>query len=247
MSALHIAGLVKRFGALTATDDLNLSVAENELHAIIGPNGAGKSTLIGQITGEIQPNSGTITMFHTDVTRWSVPQRSLAGLARSFQITQLCQGFTAEDNVALAIQARQGSSFRFFADARKDRRLRDPARAALARVGLADRADRLVEELSHGEKRQLEIAITLAMTPRLILLDEPMAGMSHDESQKIVALLSSLKGTATIVLIEHDMDAVFALADRLSVLVSGRIIATGTAEEIRVNPDVRDAYLGGDA
>lgn len=246
MSALHIAGLVKRFGALKATDDLNLAVAERELHAIIGPNGAGKSTLIGQITGEITPNAGTITMFHTDVTGWNVPRRSLSGLARSFQITQLCQGFTAEDNVALAIQARQGSSFRFFADARRDRRLREPARAALERVGLADRAGRLVDELSHGEKRQLEIAITLAMEPRLILLDEPMAGMSHDESQKIVTLLSALKGAVTIMLVEHDMDAVFALADRISVLVAGRIIATGTADEVRANPDVRDAYLGGD-
>lgn len=247
MTALVLSGLVKRFGALLATYHLDFAVAENALHAIIGPNGAGKSTLIGQITGEITPDAGTVTVFGTDMTGWSVPQRSLAGLSRSFQITQLCAGFSAEDNVALAIQARQGHSFRFMADARRDKRLREPARAALARVGMADRADRLVDELSHGEKRQLEIAIALAMSPRLILLDEPMAGMSHDESQKIVTLLTALKGSVTIVLIEHDMDAVFALADRISVLVAGKIIATGTAAEVRANSAVRDAYLGEEA
>jgi branched-chain amino acid transport system ATP-binding protein len=244
MTALRLDRLTKTFGALRATDDLSLSVQENELHAIIGPNGAGKTTLIGQITGELRPNKGSIALFDRDITAWSGPTRALAGLARSFQITQLCHGFSAVDNVALAVQARQGHSFRFFRDARKDGALRDPARAALERVGLADRADTLVDEMSHGEKRQLELAIALAMEPKVLLLDEPMAGMGHEESAGIVRLLTGLKGKLTIVLIEHDMDAVFALADRISVLVTGAIIATGTAAEVRADEKVRKAYLG---
>lgn len=244
MTALRLDRLTKTFGALRATDDLSLSVQENELHAIIGPNGAGKTTLIGQITGELRPNKGSISLFDRDITAWSGPTRALAGLARSFQITQLCHGFSAEDNVALAVQARQGHSFRFFRDARKDKALRDPARAALERVGLAGRADTLVDEMSHGEKRQLELAIALAMEPKVLLLDEPMAGMGHEESAGIVRLLTGLKGKLTIVLIEHDMDAVFALADRISVLVTGAIIATGTAAEVRADEKVRKAYLG---
>ena len=244
MIALDLSHLAKTFGALRATDDLSLAVAENELHAIIGPNGAGKTTLIGQISGEITPDKGNMRLFGEDITGWSVPRRALAGLSRSFQITQLCHGFTAEDNVALAIQARQGHSFRFFGDARRDASLRKPARAALERVGMGAKADTPVEVLSHGEKRQLELAVALASAPRVMLLDEPMAGMGPEESERIVALLQSIKGEVTILLIEHDMDAVFALADRISVLVSGSIIKTGSGPEVRADPMVREAYLG---
>ena len=244
MSALELSGLAKRFGALRATDNLSLSVEENELRAIIGPNGAGKTTLISQIIGELRPDRGTISLFGRDITDWPVPRRALAGLARSFQITQLCAGFSAIDNVALAVQARQGHSFRFWKDARRDPALTEPALAAVEQVGLGARAETLVENLSHGEKRQLELAIALAMKPRVLLLDEPMAGMGHEESQRIVALLSGLKGKVTILLIEHDMDAVFSLADQISVLVTGTIICTGTAQVIRTDPAVRTAYLG---
>jgi len=244
MTALVLTGLAKSFGALRVTDGLDLTVEDGEVHAIIGPNGAGKTTLIGQITGEIVPDAGRISLFGADITGWSVPQRARAGLARCFQISQLCAGFTAEDNVALAVQAGQGHSFRFLRPARTDGRLRIPARAALERVGLAARADTPLEDLAHGEKRQLEIAVALAMQPRLLLLDEPMAGMGPEESAALVALLASLKGSLPMVLIEHDMDAVFSLADRISVLVSGRIIRTGTGEEVRGDPNVREAYLG---
>ncbi len=244
MIALDVKNLAKRFGALRATDDLSLQVPQNELHAIIGPNGAGKTTLIGQITGEITPDSGSISLFGKDITKWSVPRRSLAGLSRSFQITQLCHGFSAIDNVVLAVQARQGHSFRFFRNARSDSTLREPALAAIERVGLVAKAETLVENLSHGEKRQLEVAVALASNPGVLLLDEPMAGMGFEESERVVALLKGLKGSLTILLIEHDMDAVFALADRISVLVAGTIIKTGTAEEVRADREVRVAYLG---
>jgi branched-chain amino acid transport system ATP-binding protein len=243
-AALELASLSKSFGSLRATNDVSLAVPEGECHAIIGPNGAGKTTLIGQITGELAPDSGRVLLFGTDVTGWSVPRRALFGLARSFQITQLAQGFTALENTAFAVQARQGHSFRFFADARRDKRLRDPAMEALARVGLADRADRLSEELSHGERRQLELAVALAMQPRLLLLDEPMAGMGPEEGERMVGILRALKGSVTIVLVEHDMDAVFALADRVSVVVDGAILETGTPEQIRRDERVRAAYLG---
>ena len=244
MIALDLSHLAKTFGALRATDDLSLAVEENELHAIIGPNGAGKTTLIGQIIGEITPDKGMVRLFGEDITGWSVPRRSLAGLSRSFQITQLCHGFTAEDNVALAIQARQGHSFRFFGDARRDASLRKPAGAALDRVGMGAKAGTLVEVLSHGEKRQLELGVALASEPRVMLRGEPMAGMGPEESERIVKLLQSIKGEVTILLIEHDMDAVFALADRISVLVAGSIIKTGVGADVRSDPMVREAYLG---
>ncbi len=247
MSALVLDHVVKRFGALRAADDVSLAIEDKELHAIIGPNGAGKTTLIGLVTGELVPNGGRISMQGQDITDWTVPRRAQAGLARSFQITRLCEGFSAEDNVALAVQAKLGHSFRFLRNARKEPALREPARAALQRVDLLDRADRLVGELSHGEKRQLELAIALASEPRLLLLDEPMAGMGQEESQRMVALLAGLKGKITIVLIEHDMDAVFSLADRISVLVAGRVIKTGPAEAVRSDAAVRSAYLGGEA
>jgi branched-chain amino acid transport system ATP-binding protein len=244
--ALEVQHLCKLFGALKATDDLSLTVEDGELHAIIGPNGAGKSTLISQLSGQLLPDSGSIRLFGEDVTRLPMPQRVRRGIVRSFQITSLCREFTALTNVALAVQARAGHSFRFFGNAQDDPRLTMPAMDALERVGLADRAHVAAGHLAHGEQRQLELAIALAAAPRLLLLDEPMAGMGLDESMKVVELLRSLKGQYTIVLVEHDMDAVFALADRISVLVYGHCIASGSPEQIRKDPAVNDAYLGED-
>jgi len=241
---LKIEGLMKRFGGVVASDAIDLAVDAGELHAIIGPNGAGKTTLIGQLTGELSPNAGRIYFEDVDITALPVHRRSAMGLARSFQITSLFLDFTALDNVALAVQAHAGHSFHFWRDARSETGLRQPARAALERVGLAGRADVVCANLSHGEHRQLEIAMALATRPRMLLLDEPMAGMGPEESARMVEILRGLKRNLTILLIEHDMEAVFALADRISVLVYGRVIATGAPDEIRANPDVRSAYLG---
>jgi branched-chain amino acid transport system ATP-binding protein len=241
---LKVDGITKRYGGILASDGILLSVSDGELHAVIGPNGAGKTTLIGQLTGEVVPNSGTISFAGRDVTPLPVHERSMMGLARSFQITSLFSGFTALDNVALAVQAHAGHSFRFWKNARTEKELREPARATLDRVGLSHRADTVVSSMSHGEHRQLEIAMALATRPRMLLLDEPMAGMGPEESSRLVKTLLELKKQYTILLIEHDMDAVFALADRISVLVYGRVIATGLPDEIRANPDVRQAYLG---
>jgi branched-chain amino acid transport system ATP-binding protein len=241
---LRIEGLTKRFGGIVASDAVTLSIPQGELHAIIGPNGAGKTTLIGQLTGELSPQSGRISFAGHDITALPAWQRSLRGLARSFQITSLFLDFSALDNVALAVQAHAGHSFHFWRDARREIELREPARAALERVGLGTRADILVANMSHGEHRQLEIAMALATKPRMLLLDEPMAGMGVEESARMVALLRQLKHDLTVLLIEHDMDAVFALADRISVLVYGRIIASGEPAAIRANADVRRAYLG---
>ncbi len=244
---LSAEGLVKRFGGLLATDNVSIDVQPGEIHALIGPNGAGKTTLVSQLTGNLRPDAGTIRFAGRDVTRLPLHARVRLGLARSFQITAVLRDFTALDNVALAVQAHDGHSFRFLADVRTDRRLRDPARLGLEAVGLVARADTLASALSHGEQRQLEIAMALAGAPRLLLLDEPMAGMGAEESLRMVALLRGLKSRCGMLLIEHDMDAVFALADRITVLVYGRAIATGTPEEIRGNPEVRQAYLGEDA
>jgi branched-chain amino acid transport system ATP-binding protein len=241
---LRIEGLTKRFGGVVASDDILLDVLAGELHAIIGPNGAGKTTLIGQLAGEIAPNSGRIHFDGRDVTALPVHSRSMLGLARSFQITSLFRDFTALDNVALAVQAHAGHSFRFWRNARSERELREPARAALARVGLAGRADTVVASMSHGEQRQLELAMALAARPRLLLLDEPMAGLGAEESARMVETLRELKRELTILLIEHDMEAVFALADRITVLVYGRVIASGAPADIRANAEVRQAYLG---
>ncbi len=241
---LKIDGLAKRFGGVTASDRINLIVPAGELHAVIGPNGAGKTTLIGQLTGEIAPDAGRIRFAGEDITALPTYQRSRRGLARSFQITSLFNDFTALDNVALAVQAHAGHSFHFWQDARMDTALREPARTMLARVGLAGRDDVIVSSMSHGEHRQLELAMALATRPRMLLLDEPMAGMGPEESVRMIALLRELKRDLTILLIEHDMDAVFALADRISVLVYGRIIASGAPAAIRANEEVRRAYLG---
>jgi len=241
---LQIESLTKRFGGIIPSDHISLEVPEGELHAVIGPNGAGKTTLIGQLTGETTPDSGQIRFGGSDITRLPTWRRSRLGLARSFQITSLFLDFTTLDNVALAVQAHDGHSFRFWSNARRDATLRKPAQAALDRVGLGWRADVPVSRLSHGEHRQLEIAMALATRPRMLLLDEPMAGMSPEQSAGMVRTLRELKQELTILLIEHDMEAVFALADRITVLVYGRVIATGSPDAIRANPEVREAYLG---
>lgn len=243
-ASLEIEALSKRFGGVLASDGVSLAIPRGELHAVIGPNGAGKTTLIGQLAGEIAPDSGCIRFENVDITHLPSWRRSQLGLARSFQITSLFSDFTVLDNVALAVQAHAGHSFRFWRKACNEPSLREPARAALNRLGVAQRADVLVSKLSHGEQRQVEIAMALATGPRLLLLDEPMAGMGPDESARMVDTLRELKGTLTIMLIEHDMEAVFALADRITVLVYGRIIASGTPEAIRANEQVRQAYLG---
>lgn len=241
---LELRNLRKNYGALVVTDDVSLSVQPGELHAIIGPNGAGKTTLIHQISGMLPSNSGQILFSGDDITSLSMPNRVERGLARSFQITSILPGFSALENVALAVQSRSGSSFRFFGNAAQEKDLNEPAMDCLSEVGLGARAHILAGLLSHGEKRQLELAIGLATAPKLLLLDEPLAGTGHDESQRVVETLRRLKNRLTIVLIEHDMEAVFSLADRVSVLVYGRVIATDTPERIRANPDVRAAYLG---
>ena len=241
---LRIESLVRRFGGIVATDNLSLDIARRELHAIIGPNGAGKTTLISQLIGQLRPTAGTIRFDGQDVTHLPAWKRSRLGLARSFQITSLLPNFSAADNVALAAQARDGHSFRFFGNARKEKQLREAAHAALDRVGLLGRADVMVSRLSHGEQRELELAVALATKPQLLLLDEPMAGLGVTESARMVKLLAELRQEVTIVLVEHDMNAVFALADRITVLVYGRVIASDVPAAIRSNEEVKRAYLG---
>ena len=247
MSALATKSLVKRFGGVLATDHVSLTVEAHELHAIIGPNGAGKSTLIGQLAGEIKSDEGSVHVLGQDVTRLNTHQRARLGMARTYQITQLANEFSALDNVLLAVNARAGHkqhNFQFWQNAHDDHDAMQRADAALAMVGLANMRNVLVATMAHGEQRQLEIAMALATEPRLLLLDEPLAGMSQGESAAMIALLKSLKGRYPMLLVEHDMDAVFALADRVSVLVYGRIIATDTPDNIRSNREVRAAYLG---
>jgi branched-chain amino acid transport system ATP-binding protein len=242
---LEVSALTKTFGALRATDGIDFDVKEGETHAVIGPNGAGKTTFISQLAGNLLPDSGSVRFGGHDITRLAAPQRARMGLARSFQITSVYADFSALDNVALAVQARSGR-VGFWKPARSDVTLSSPAMDVLDQVGLRERAHVLAANLSHGEQRQLEVAMALATEPRLLLLDEPMAGMGTEESQRMIALLSRLKQSKTIILVEHDMDAVFRLADRISVLVYGRVIATDTPENIRANVEVRKAYLGED-
>ena len=241
---LRLEGLEKSFGALKVTDKLSLDILPGETHAIIGPNGAGKTTLIHQISGALSPDAGRIAFDGRDVTHLPMPARAKLGLARSFQITHVLPRFTAMENVALAVQARSGSSFRFWHPAAAEEQLNGPAMQALATVALTDRAHTPAGALSHGEKRRLELAIALAQAPKLLLLDEPMAGAGAEETRRLVATLAGLERHYTIVLVEHDMGAVFALADRISVLVEGRLIATGTPEAVRADKAVRTAYLG---
>jgi branched-chain amino acid transport system ATP-binding protein len=241
---LDIRNLAKSFGGLKATDDVSLDLRPGEIHALIGPNGAGKTTLIHQVAGSLKPSAGSIRFRGEDVTGLDVASRARLGLGRTFQISSLAMDFSALRNVMLAVQSRQGSSFRFFRNVKTDTSLGEPAMAALARVGLERRADVPAAELSHGERRQLEIAIALALGSKALLLDEPMAGMGQEGSRALTRLLGELRGETPILLVEHDMDAVFALADRISVLVYGRVIATGSVAEIRANANVRTAYLG---
>jgi branched-chain amino acid transport system ATP-binding protein len=241
---LQVEALSKYFGGIRASDAITLDVSAGELHAIIGPNGAGKTTLIAQLSGFLQPDSGAIRFAGQDITRLPAYRRNLLGLARSFQITSLFLDLTVLENVLLAVQAHRGHSFRFWREARNEKVLLDPAMAALARVGLAERAGIRAVVLNHGERRQLELAMAFAVEPRMLLLDEPMAGLGLEESAAMVALLRDLKRQVTILLVEHDMEAVFALADRITVLVYGRVIASGSPAEIRANDEVRQAYLG---
>ena len=241
---LEIRDLKKTFGALKATDGVSLDLRPGEIHALIGPNGAGKSTLIHQISGSLRPDSGSIRFLGQDMAGLDMAARARLGLGRSFQISSLAQEFSALRNVMLAVQARQGTSFRFFRPVMSDNSLTEPAMAMLERVGLAGRAYVPAAELSHGERRQLEIAIALALGSKAFLFDEPMAGMGPEGSKALTKFLDALRREAPILLVEHDMDAVFALADRISVLVYGRVIATGTVDEIRNDPEVRRAYLG---
>jgi len=244
---LDIRNLSKSFGGLKATDGVSLDLRAGEIHALIGPNGAGKTTLIHQISGGLKPDAGSIRFLGQDVLGLGVAARARLGLGRTFQISSLALEFSALRNVMLAVQGRQGSSFRFFANVTADSGLTEPAMAALERVGLAGRASIPAAELSHGERRQLEIAIALALGSKALLLDEPMAGMGQEGSRALTRLLDALRAEAPILLVEHDMDAVFALADRISVLVYGRMVASGSVDDIRNNPDVRQAYLGASA
>jgi branched-chain amino acid transport system ATP-binding protein len=241
---LRLQGLSKNFGSLVVTDDVTLDVRAGEMHALIGPNGAGKTTLINQISGLIAPDAGAVLFAGGNVTALPPQTRALRGMARTFQISSILPGFAVLENVALAVQARTGSSFRFFGDAAAEPALNIPAIAALDQAGIAHRASVRAGELSHGEKRALELAIALAMQPRLLLLDEPMAGIGRDETERLVDLLLRLKGQLTMILVEHDMAAVFALADRISVLIRGRLLTTGPPAQVRADPQVIAAYLG---
>ena len=244
---LELRGLCKRFGGVVATDNLNMTVTRGEIHAIIGPNGAGKTTLIHQIAGSLAPSAGSVHFEGHDITRMPMHRRVALGLARSYQITNVFQTCSVRDNLALAVQARSGSSMRFWQPALEDEAVFAQADTLAARIGLFARLDIEAGQLSHGEQRQLEIGLALATEARLLLLDEPMAGMGSEESARIIELIASLVPAVSVVLIEHDMDAVFRLAQRISVLVAGRIIATGTPDEIRGNAEVRKAYLGEEA
>jgi len=241
---LKLNKLVKSFGGILATDNLTFEVEKGELHALIGPNGAGKTTLLGQITGEIQHDSGSIIFDGKNISDLPIHIRSKLGLARSFQITNIFKDMSSLDNVALAVQSRLGHSFHFWDNPREDLKIKDSASIFLEKVGLENRADIIAGKLSHGEHRQLEIAMALATSPKMLLLDEPMAGMGQEESKAMVTILQKLKSELTILLIEHDMDVVFALADKITVLVYGKRIATDSPEIIRNIPEVQAAYLG---
>ncbi len=241
---LHVDSLVKRFGGLAATDHASLQVKAGEIHALIGPNGAGKTTLIHQISGALAPDEGRIVFDGEDLTHTAMHQRAQLGLVRSYQITSVFTRLTVQDNLGLAVQAGEGSSFKFWQAARSEQARYARAAEVAERVGLQAQLMQPAGALSHGEQRQLEVGLALATSPKLMLLDEPMAGMGPDESERMVQLLQSLRGDTTLLLVEHDMDAVFRLADTISVLVSGQVIACGTAEQIKNDAAVKRAYLG---
>ena len=241
---LKIHGLSKQFGGITATNNIDLDITDGEIHAVIGPNGAGKTTLISQLSGDLQADAGAIVFQGNLINNMSSNKRSLLGIARTFQITSLMLDMSTLENVMLAVQAHSGHSYCFWQDARQDDQLVEPALKVLKQVGLLGRKNIMTRELSHGEHRQLEIAMALATQPKLLLLDEPMAGMGAEETQKLIAILKKLKTGKTMILIEHDMNAVFSLADQITVMVYGKIIATGSPKEIRANQKVKAAYLG---
>ncbi|TFL08783.1 ABC transporter ATP-binding protein [Pusillimonas caeni] len=241
---LSVRGLVKRFGGLLATDHIDFDLLPGEVHAVIGPNGAGKTTFLSQLAGELRPDEGSIVFGDVDITHKPVPERAQAGVGRSYQISQVFRDMTALENVLLAVQATEASSFSFLSSVFDDEKLLEAARHHLRLCGLGARENTVVSILAHGEHRQLELAMTLATRPTVLLLDEPMAGMSQAESVDMIRLLKEIKKHYAIVLVEHDMDAVFSLADRISVLVYGRVLVTGTPEEIRENELVKEAYLG---
>ena len=244
---LSLASLQKHFGGVVASDGVSLEVVQGEVHALIGPNGAGKTTLIAQISGSLPPDAGTIRFRGADITRLPQHARVRAGLARSYQITSIFRSFSVRDNLALAVQARSGSSLSFWRPVAAERALFEEAGAIAERVGLGDCADAVAATLAHGEQRALEVGLALATNPALVLLDEPMAGMGPEESQYMIELIQRIRATVTVLLVEHDMDAVFRLADRISVLVNGRVIATGVPDAIRANAEVKRAYLGEEA
>jgi branched-chain amino acid transport system ATP-binding protein len=243
-SVLQLDGISKRFGGVVATDGVTLGIEAGEVHALIGPNGAGKTTLIGQISGNIATDAGSIRFLGEDITRLAQHQRVARGLARSYQITSIFKRFSVLDNLALAVQARSGSSFSFWRPVASEAALFDEARGIAKEVGLDKRENDLAGSLAHGEQRALEVGLALATRPRLVLLDEPMAGMGPEESQRIITLIARIRAQVTVLLVEHDMDAVFRLADRITVLVNGRVIASGRPDEIRTHPEVKRAYLG---
>jgi len=241
---LRLERLRKRFGGVVATDDVTLEVAAGEVHALIGPNGAGKTTLIGQICGSLASDAGEVFFQDRKITGISQHTRVAAGLARSYQITSIFRRFSVLDNLALAVQARSGSSFSFWKPVRNETGLFDEAFSILEEIGLSGKKDQLASTLAHGEQRALEVGLALATRPKLVLLDEPMAGMGPEESARMIGLIGRVRSRVAVLLVEHDMDAVFRLADRISVLVNGRLLATGAPQEIRMNEDVRRAYLG---
>lgn len=243
---LAMEGLRKAFGGVLATRDVSLDIRKGEIHALIGPNGAGKTTLISQLFGALRPDRGRILLQGEDITGLSPAQRARRGVSRSFQITALARNMSVLQNAVLAILAQDGHAFRFWRSIHCDAALRARAQEVLSRVGMHDKAGALVESLSHGEQRLLEFALAIAGDPSVVLLDEPMAGLGHEEGLEMIRHLAQLKGKTTIILVEHDMDAVFGLADRITVLVGGTVLATGTPAEIRSNTDVRSAYLGDD-
>jgi len=244
---LEVRGLYKHFGGVVATDRLDLAVAGDGVHALIGPNGAGKTTLIAQICGEVEPDAGQVLFDGRDITGLPEHERIALGLGRSFQITRIFRSLTARDNVALAVQARSGSSMRFWRPVAAERALADEADAVLSGLGLAASSALPAASLPHADQRRLEVAIALACRPRLLLLDEPLAGMGAEDAQAMIGVIGRLKQQATILMVEHDMDAVFRLADVISVLVGGRVIASGAPQAIRDDPEVRRAYLGEEA
>ena len=241
---LSLASLSKRFGGVVAVDRVTLAVAAGEVHALIGPNGAGKTTLVGLISGSLRPDAGEILFEEKNITRLGQHDRVRAGLARSYQITSIFRRFSVLDNLALAVQARSGSSFSFWKPLKKETALFDEARALASQVGLSGKIDLIAATLAHGEQRALEVGLALATKPRLVLLDEPMAGMGPEESNRMIELISRIRAQLAVLLVEHDMDAVFRLASRISVMVNGRVIATGSPQEIKSNDAVKKAYLG---